>query len=138
MEIDQNETIAAYHAEDYFINNSWAIYDPFVNNLTLNCNVTIANGCELRHSHADYAEWMRRNNPSEVMQPGDVVGIISSDKGITKTVLPNYVAGVISTQHAICANVPSQDKRHLGEPVAFKGQVPIKIIGNVSHAFRTW
>lgn len=82
---------------------------------------------------ADYAEWIRRHDPSEIMQPGDVVGVISGNQGITKTILPSYVVSVISTRHALCANLPPPDVRPQGEPVAFKGQAPVKIIGKVSY-----
>lgn len=123
-------------AEDFFMYQPWAMYNPFSDTLTLNCNLTIANGYALTHSHADYAEWLRRNDPLEVIQPGDVVGIISSEKGITKVVSPEYVAGVISSRHAICANLPGPEIHSQGEPVAFKGQVPIKVIGDVSSRLR--
>lgn len=108
-------------------------YDFATQTLNFSCNVNVREPYQYSNqAGADYAEWIPRHDPSEIMQPGDVVGVISGNQGITKTILPSYVVSVISTRHALCANLPPPDVRPRGEPVAFKGQAPVKIIGKVS------
>jgi len=79
----------------------------------------------------DYAEWLIRAIPTEELKAGDVISLINgqiskniSDK--TQRVL------VISTAPAILGNMPTEGYENLFEKVAFLGQVPVNVIGNVS------
>eukprot|EP00029_Vermamoeba_vermiformis_P000883 TRINITY_DN1105_c0_g1_i3.p1 TRINITY_DN1105_c0_g1~~TRINITY_DN1105_c0_g1_i3.p1 ORF type:complete len:520 (+),score=58.80 TRINITY_DN1105_c0_g1_i3:45-1604(+) len=117
---------------DELLQQSYINYDAETNTVNFSCHVNVVSPYQISNqAGADYAEWIRRHDPSEIMQPGDVVGVISGNQGITKTILTSYVVSVISTRHALCANLPPPNIRPQGEPVAFKGQAPVKIIGKV-------
>ena len=106
-------------------------YNPETNTLNFNCNINITPPFVITNQYgADYAEWMKRAIQNEVMQPGDVIGIIG-DQGITKTISTKYAASVISTRYALCANLPPKERQADGEVIAFKGQAPIKVVGKV-------
>ncbi len=86
-------------------------------------------GVEYASGNGDYAEWLQREDYSEYITAGDIVGV----KGglITKDLTSAEQVMVVSHKPIILGNTPAKDKVHFGNNVAFMGQVPVKIIGPV-------
>ncbi len=88
-------------------------------------------GVSYNSAWKDYAEWFPKANMAEQFRYGDIVGIhnglITSD--LTKA---QYVS-VISQAPCVYGNVPATKEEELkGEKVAFMGQVPVWIVGEVT------
>lgn len=87
-------------------------------------------GVTYQSGSADYAEWLKRSDAGETMTPGDIVGVkgglISkrTDGGVSQ-----YL--VISTNPAVLGNMPTATEQSLYEKVAFMGQIPVKVRGQV-------
>ncbi|WP_432412024.1 beta strand repeat-containing protein [Rasiella sp. SM2506] len=86
-------------------------------------------GVEYASGNGDYAEWLQREEYSEYITAGDIVGV----KGgrITRDLTNAEQVMVVSYKPIILGNSPEKEKVHLGNNVAFMGQVPVKIIGPV-------
>ncbi len=86
-------------------------------------------GVTYQSGSADYAEWLERKDAGEVMSAGDIVGVsggkITKNTGIAEQYL------VISTKPAILGNMPMDGNDDLFEKVAFMGQIPVKVRGQV-------
>jgi len=80
--------------------------------------------------HGDYAEWLERENHSEYLTAGDIVGVKGAK--ITKDLKDLEQVMVVSHKPIVLGNIPEEGKTHLGNNVAFMGQVPVKVIGPVS------
>ena len=78
---------------------------------------------------ADYAEWLERAYPNEVLLVGDVVGVKAGKISKTYTNADEFM--VVSGQPIILGNTPPAGRESLYEKVAFLGQVPVKVIGPV-------
>ena len=87
------------------------------------------NGTVYHGSGSDYAEFLPRLDPNEVIEPGDVVGIIGG-KVTKKTTGAHYVMP-ITDRPVVLGNSPLTESEELYEKVAFIGQVSIKIRGPV-------
>ncbi len=87
-------------------------------------------GVSYQSGSADYAEYLERQNHSERISAGDVVGIrgglISKDLTNASQIL------VISTSPAVLGNLPEKVEIPNCEKVAFMGQVPVKVFGLVN------
>ncbi len=79
---------------------------------------------------ADYAEYLERRNPAEKMTPGDIVGVTGGK--ISKHTLNASQHMVISTNPAVLGNMPQPEDQARFEKVAFMGQVPVKVRGEVN------
>ncbi|MAE46777.1 MAG: hypothetical protein CMJ86_07790 [Planctomycetes bacterium] len=101
---------------EFRVDNSGSVY----------CDVAFNGG------GADYAEWLERRDPSEVFEPGDVVGVFAGQ--IAKSVAGAQQIMVISTNPVVVGNCldADQDTREGHERVAFMGQVPVKVRGEVA------
>ncbi len=114
--------VAIAIAEEILAIANLAAYEAFA---FANVGVTYQSGS------ADYAEWLKRSHASETMTPGDIVGVkgglISkrTDNGVSQ-----YL--VISTNPAMLGNMPEEDEQTLFEKVAFMGQIPVKVLGQVN------
>ena len=86
-------------------------------------------GVAYKSGFGDYAEWLPRLHPNEPISYGDVVAIKSGK--ITKQLKGAEQVMVISKAPIIMGNVPNPDSVHLGNNVAFIGQVPVKVVGPV-------
>ena len=86
-------------------------------------------GVAYKSGFGDYAEWLPRVNPNESISYGDVVAIKSGK--ITKQLDGAEQVMVISKAPIVMGNAPDPDSIHLGNNVAFIGQVPIKVVGPV-------
>lgn len=79
---------------------------------------------------ADYAEWLPKADTSEILNPGDVVGVIGGK--ISKQYQEADKFMVISHQPMVVGNMPGESKVNGYEKIAFIGQVPVKVIGKVN------
>ncbi len=86
-------------------------------------------GVSYQSGSADYAEWLKRRHPQEIITAGDIVGIDSGK--ISKLTTDAQKLLVISTKPAVLGNMPSPGDEHLYEKVAFMGQIPVKVRGVV-------
>lgn len=79
---------------------------------------------------ADYAEWLAKLNPDELFSYGDIVGVKGGKISKNMTEADNYM--VISKNPVVLGNMPPQGMEHNYEKVAFMGQVPVKVRGEVN------
>lgn len=86
-------------------------------------------GVEYASGNGDYAEWLEREDPDEYLTAGDIVAVKGGK--ITKDLTDLEQIMVVSHRPIVLGNVPEADKTHLGNNVAFMGQVPVKIMGAV-------
>jgi len=77
----------------------------------------------------DYAEWLERLDEEEQMEPGDIVGVFAGK--ISKTTVDAQQLFVLSQTPVVVGNMPPEAEEHLYEKVAFMGQVPVKVSGQV-------
>ena len=84
-------------------------------------------GVTYQSGSADYAEWLERINPNELISAGDIVGVNGGKISKYTTNAQQYM--VISTKPAILGNMPMAGKERLYEKVAFMGQIPVKVRG---------
>ena len=87
-------------------------------------------GVTYQSGSGDYAEWLQRLNSDETISEGDIVGLYNGkiSKNITDDV-QRILA--ISTSPALLGNMPLEKDKHLYEKVAFLGQIPVKVKGDV-------
>ncbi len=87
-------------------------------------------GVAFESGNGDYAEWLPRQDISEYITAGDIVAIrggkISKDLTVFEQIL------VVSHRPIVLGNTPAKEDTPLGNPVAFLGQVPVKVLGPVS------
>ena len=86
-------------------------------------------GVEYASGHGDYAEWLERLDQNEYLSPGDIVAVKGGK--ISKTIEDFEQLMVVSHKPIVLGNVPQEDQLHLGNNVAFMGQVPVKVMGPV-------
>lgn len=79
---------------------------------------------------ADYAEYLRRRDPEERIEAGDVVGVV--DDEITLATDDAHDAFVVTDAPGVLGNAPPEDDRDAHETVAFTGQVPVNVDGPVT------
>ncbi|MCZ7556511.1 MAG: hypothetical protein M5R41_08935 [Bacteroidia bacterium] len=79
---------------------------------------------------ADYAEWLERADPAEMLTYGDIVGAHGGK--ITRKIEGADMVFVISKSPIVLGNVPPAGSEHLFEKCAFLGQVPVKVSGPVN------
>ncbi len=87
-------------------------------------------GVEYASGHGDYAEWLQRIDPYELIDNGHIVGVVGGQ--ITKDLTNAEQVMAISGKPIMLGNKPEKGKEHLGNKVAFLGQIPVKIIGPVT------
>lgn len=87
-------------------------------------------GVTYQSGSGDYAEWLERLNSNETILEGDIVGVYNGkiSKFISEDVQRILV---ISTSPAVLGNMPLEKNKEFYERVAFLGQVPVKVKGNV-------
>lgn len=79
---------------------------------------------------ADFAEWLPMLRPEEDIEPGDIVAVIGGK--ITKSTEKADHFQVVSTAPGWLGACPGKDREHLYRKVAFLGQVPVKVWGQVN------
>jgi hypothetical protein len=90
---------------------------------------TDGTGVQFVTGGADYAEYLEKSVLSEVIQPGDVVGVVNGK--ISKNTEGAQLIMVRSTSPSIAGNKPAQKDKNKYELIAFLGQVPVRVRGTV-------
>lgn len=85
--------------------------------------ITFASGAE------DYAEYLPRINPADIFLPGDIVGV--KNGFVSKNTTDADKILVISLKPAVLGGLPRDEDVSGYEKVAFMGQVPTKVMGEV-------
>jgi hypothetical protein len=86
-------------------------------------------GVSYQSGAGDYAEWLLKADPNETFQPGDIVGVFGGR--ISKSTEDADHLLVISFNPIVLGNMPQEGKEADYEKVAFMGQVPVKVVGDV-------
>lgn len=86
-------------------------------------------GVAYESGSADYAEWLSKENVLETFKPGDIVAIRNGK--ISKLTDGASQLLVISFKPIVLGNMPQEGKEKEYEKVAFMGQVPVYVWGNV-------
>ena len=86
-------------------------------------------GLEYNSGNGDYAEWLERQNPTEYISAGDIVGVVGGK--ISKDLTNAEQIMAVSNRPIVLGNAPEPEKDYLGNNIAFIGQIPVKVIGPV-------
>jgi hypothetical protein len=86
-------------------------------------------GVSFESGSGDYAEWLQKENLAETFKPGDVVAVRNGK--ISKNTVGASQLLVISYKPIVLGNMPKEGKESEYEKVAFMGQVPVYVLGNV-------
>lgn len=87
-------------------------------------------GVEYSSGNGDYAEWLERDNPDEIISAGDIVAVKAGK--ITKDLTNAEQVMAVSEHPIVLGNTSPDGKSNLGNNVAFMGQIPVKLMGAVS------
>ncbi len=87
-------------------------------------------GVEYSSGNGDYAEWLERADPDEIINPGDIVAVKGGK--ITKDLTGAEQIMAVSSHPIVLGKTPPEGKKSLGNNIAFMGQIPVKIMGPVS------
>ena len=102
--------------------------DPVGNSIQAGC---LSNGGIVYASgNGDYAEWLEMENVNEEILKTDIVGVRGGK--ISKNTTNAEQIMVVSTSPIVLGAEPSTDKIENFRQVAFMGQVPVKIKGDVN------
>jgi len=93
------------------------------NNKFANIGVTYASGA------GDYAEWLPKENNSQVFMEGELVGV--KNGMVTKNTWDVEKIMVVSTRPIVLGNMPQPNNEKNSVKIAFMGQVPVSVIGKV-------
>lgn len=98
---------------------------------SINWGVDQANSVGVAYSSggADYAEYLLRASQERDLRPGQVVGIKNGTVSLN-TKSADHLR-VISSAPIVLGNMPPADEEFKYEKVAFRGQVPVYVIGDV-------
>jgi hypothetical protein len=86
-------------------------------------------GVEYASGHGDYAEWLEREDPTEAISYGDIVGVKGGK--ITKDLVNAEQIMAVSKNPIVLGNMPDKAKTAMGNNIAFMGQIPVKVMGAV-------
>lgn len=86
-------------------------------------------GVEYSSGNGDYAEWLERQDVNESISYGDIVAVKGGK--ITKDLTNAEQVMAVSHRPIVLGNMPSEEKLHLGNNIAFMGQIPVKVMGPV-------
>ena len=110
----------------------WSAVDVIVGGLQLGGYVAwneSQTGVAFESGSADYAEWLPKANDHEQLLFGEVVGVKGGQ--ISKTFLDAEKFMVVSNAPAIIGGAPDQKEMPNYSKIAFMGQVPVKVLGQV-------
>jgi hypothetical protein len=88
-----------------------------------------AGGISFNSSGGDFAEYLPKLDSGEKIAPGDIVGLFG--RGVSKQTEASIRLLVVSTAPIILGNRPDRSVADKYVPVAFVGQVPVKVSGPV-------
>ncbi|WP_423998082.1 hypothetical protein [Maribacter sp. IgM3_T14_3] len=111
----------------------WSLYDVFIQGTQLALYLgynELNKGVAFESGGADYAEWLQKNDENEPLSFGDVVGV----KGgvISKSFIDADHYMVVSKSPIVSGAMPKDEQKKYYKQIAFLGQVPVKVIGEVS------
>ncbi|TGV04744.1 hypothetical protein [Flavivirga rizhaonensis] len=86
-------------------------------------------GVSYESGGADYAEWLEKENRTEIFAKGDIVGVKGGK--ISKNTDEAHHIMVISTNPIVLGNMIKEHEDNF-EKVAFLGQVPVRVVGKVN------
>ena len=86
-------------------------------------------GVSYQSGAGDYAEWIPKENPTEVFSAGELVGI--KNGRVTKNTWGVEKIMVVSTRPIVLGNMPQPMKEHEYVKIAFMGQVPVYVLGKI-------
>jgi hypothetical protein len=86
-------------------------------------------GVEYTSGYGDYAEWLEREDITEFISPGDIVGIKGGK--VTRDLTNAEQVMGISHNPIVLGNTPPDGDMIKGNIVAFMGQIPVKVMGKV-------
>ncbi|MGV3529871.1 MAG: hypothetical protein ACO1OO_13305 [Flavisolibacter sp.] len=87
-------------------------------------------GVEYSSGNGDYAEWLERLDPNEIISTGDIVAVKGGK--ITKDLKGAEQIMAVSHRPIVLGNVPEKSKLGQGNTIAFMGQIPVKVMGAVA------
>ncbi|MBL7809140.1 MAG: hypothetical protein JNN28_15070 [Saprospiraceae bacterium] len=120
LQLDAAEAIV-WGVEGLFTAAEWIEFDV---SITENVGVAYESGS------GDYAEWLERSNPQEDYNYGEIVGV-RGGKISRNTRGADHVM-VVSKAPIVLGNMPEPNKEKDYEKVAFMGQVPVRVMGQVA------
>jgi len=90
-----------------------------------------SSGVALASGGSDYAEWLPKREPGTSLDPGTVVGVVDGE--VTTEAENGNRAMVVTDQAIVTGNDPGPEPgaRAGYVPVAFVGQVPVRVRGSV-------
>ncbi|MFA6401298.1 MAG: hypothetical protein WCX31_06690 [Salinivirgaceae bacterium] len=86
-------------------------------------------GVTYQSGAGDYAEWLPKAISTEAFLPGEIVGVRNGS--ITKSTSGADKIMVVSTNPIVLGNMPQLNEEKNYEKIAFMGQVPVRVIGEV-------
>jgi hypothetical protein len=86
-------------------------------------------GVEYSSGNGDYAEWLERLDPNELIGTGDIVAVKGGK--ITKDLTSAEQVMAVSHHPIVLGNIPEKGRGYLGNNIAFMGQIPVKMMGPV-------
>lgn len=92
--------------------------------------VAMSIGVSYTTGSADYAEWLEKSNPVDQFMAGEVVGV--KNGLISRNTADADHLLVISSNPGVLGNTPEEAEKYRFEKVAFKGQVPVFVVGEVN------
>jgi hypothetical protein len=87
-------------------------------------------GVEYSSGNGDYAEWLERLDPKENISFGDIVAVKGGK--ITRDIAGAEQIMAVSKNPIVLGNIPEKGRDHLGNNIAFMGQIPVKVMGPVT------
>ena len=87
-------------------------------------------GVTYKSGSADFAEYLLKEDPADTFQRGEIVGV-SGGKISRVTQGADHIL-VVTRAPAVLGNAPQPQFEHLWETVAFLGQVPVLVVGEVN------
>lgn len=86
-------------------------------------------GISYQSGAGDYAEWLPKQNLSDVFEEGELVGV--KNGLVTKNTWGVEKIMIVSTRPIVLGNMPQKNDEKNNVKIAFMGQVPVKVIGKV-------
>ncbi|HMQ88540.1 MAG TPA: hypothetical protein PKB07_13190 [Flavilitoribacter sp.] len=110
--------------------NAVGVATDIVNLVITASYADINRGVAYESGSGDYAEWLPRANAEEILNYGDVVGVIGGRISRQFTQADKFM--VVSASPIVLGNMPKDGNgEKASEMVAFMGQVPVKVRGVV-------
>lgn len=87
-------------------------------------------GVAYESGNGDYAEWLERGKGEADMVFGQIVGVSGGKLSLRTDQADHYM--VVSKRPIVLGNMPAANREKDYEKVAFMGQVPVRVVGQVA------